>query len=334
MTKGKSVAKGKKPSSARAGAPAGFITGDFLPSTVTEQNLQDLVADGLIAEGSWRLPGKEAEPEPREGERVLLTTHVERGFSLPPHPFFRGFLNFFGAQLHHFAPNTIAYLSAYVTFCECFLGCPAHWGLFKHIFTIRSQSVKKANPDDGKTNVIQLCGGLGIQRRTGSSFPSLSFPDSVRGWQSTWFYCKDVAAPNMSTGLPPFTLARPTAPRSLVVSEAEKPTVDILVSSVVELVRGGVTGLDLLEVFLSRRIQPLKMRDHPMWYYSGTDDTTRSHPEDVPEDTVAQWIRSITGARDNAVGTKRIQPFSANHLPSRVSYEFVECFAVCISSSV
>jgi hypothetical protein len=62
-----------------------------------ERDLEDLVTGGLIAEGSWRLPGKEAEPEPHEDERVLLTTHVERGFSLPPHPFFRGFLNVFGA---------------------------------------------------------------------------------------------------------------------------------------------------------------------------------------------------------------------------------------------
>jgi hypothetical protein len=253
---------------------------------------------------------------------------VERGFSLPPHPFFRGFLNFFGAQLHHFPPNAIAYLSAYVTFCECFLGCPAHWGLFKHIFTIRSQAVKKANTNDSKTNVIQLCGGLGLQKRTGSSFPSLSFPDSVRGWQSTWFYCKDVASPNMSTGLPPFTLARPTAPRPLVVSEEEKAAVDTLVSSVVELVQGGVTGLDLLEVFLSRRIQPLRMRDHPMWHYSGANDSTRSHPEEVSEETIAQWLRSITGARDNPRGAKRIQPFSAEHQPNVVSYNFVECFHI------
>ena len=69
---------------------------------------------------------------------VLLATHVDRGFSLPPHPFFRGFLNFFGAQLHHFTPNTIVYLAAFVSLCENFLGCRPHWGLFKHIFTCRS----------------------------------------------------------------------------------------------------------------------------------------------------------------------------------------------------
>jgi hypothetical protein len=37
----------------------------------------------------------------------------------------------------------------------------------------------------------------------------------------------------------------------LIVEEEEKGEVAILVDAVVELVRGGVTGMDLLEVFLS-----------------------------------------------------------------------------------
>ena len=60
-----------------------------------------LAANGLIAPGAWRLPEGEVEPASCDGERVLLTTHMERGYSLPPHPCFRGFLNFFGAQIHH-----------------------------------------------------------------------------------------------------------------------------------------------------------------------------------------------------------------------------------------
>lgn len=181
MTKGKTEklerakkgVKEKKPSGARSSAPPGQIQGDFLRSTVTAEDVKNLVVDGLIANKSWRLPEGETEPEPREGERVLLLSHVERGFSLPPHPFFRGFLNFFGAQLHHFPPHAIAYLSMFVTLCECFLGCSPHWGLFKHIFTIQSQSVKKAKSSDSKTHVTQLCGGLGLQKRSKSAFPAM-----------------------------------------------------------------------------------------------------------------------------------------------------------------
>ena len=88
---------------------------------IQKEDLEDLASGGLIAHGSWRLPGNESEPQPQEGERILIATHVDRGFTLPPHPFFWGFLNFFGAQIHHFSPNTITYLAAYVSLCENFL---------------------------------------------------------------------------------------------------------------------------------------------------------------------------------------------------------------------
>ena len=54
---------------------------------VMEENLLELVEHGMIAHKSWRLPTEgETEPASREGERVLLLSHVYRGFSLPPHP--------------------------------------------------------------------------------------------------------------------------------------------------------------------------------------------------------------------------------------------------------
>ena len=36
--------------------------------------------EGLIPHGAARLPGKEWQPQPEEGECVLLATHVDRGF--------------------------------------------------------------------------------------------------------------------------------------------------------------------------------------------------------------------------------------------------------------
>ena len=50
---------------------------------------------------------------------------------------------------------------------------------------------------------------------------------------------------------------RVKTPPSLTIDKEEKTEVGILVSAVVGLIQGGVTCLDLLEVFLSRRIQPL-----------------------------------------------------------------------------
>ena len=92
----------------------------------------------------------------------------------------------------------------------------------------------------------------------------------------------------------------------------------VLVDRVVQLVRDGVTGMDLLEVFLRRRIQPLQARDHPMWMYSGTAETTRIHPEEVDEATLEGWLRSITGNKDNPRGARRVPPLDKSYETDKV----------------
>ena len=166
--------------------------------------------------------------------------------------------------------------------------------------------------------MIQMCGGLGIQMRNKSTFPAMILPDSVRGWQSTCFYCKDHLTPGQSTGLPPFSLARVEKHAPLKVAPEEKAHVKVLVELVVQLVRDGVTGMDLLEVFLGRRIQPLQARDHPIWMYSGLEDATRIHPEDVSEDTLEKWLMGITSNKDNPRGSRRVIPFDHSCQPEQV----------------
>ena len=41
-----------------------------------------------------------------------------------------------------------------------------------------------------------------------------------------------------------------------------------------------------------------------MCMYSGIDDSTRIHPEEVDEDTVEKWLRGITGNKDNPRGAE------------------------------
>ncbi|KAI4997341.1 hypothetical protein ZWY2020_052683 [Hordeum vulgare] len=283
---------------------------------MTANDLLELVEHGMIANKSWRLPAEgETEPAPTEGERVLLLSHVFRGFSLPAHPFFRGIMNHFGAQLHHFPPNAIAHLVAFVTLCECFIGCPPHWGLFKYVFFARSQTVKKLSQSDDKTHLLQLCGGLGFQKKTNSSYRPLQLSESVRNWQSTLFCCQDIACPNAATGLPPFSLDRPAPPRQLALSKVEKVQIQPLVDALIAVVRKGVTGTDLLETFLGRRIQPLQARHHAMWHYVGPEDSTRTHPECVTGETVTAWVRGITRACDNPQGARRVRPFRADNPP-------------------
>ena len=92
----------------------------------------------------------------------------------------------------------------------------------------------------------------------------------------------------------------------------------VLVERVVQLIRDGVTGMDLLEVFLRRRIHPLQARDHPMWLYSGTEDTTRIHTEEIDEVTLERWMASITGNKDNPRRARRIVPLDQSYEVEKV----------------
>ncbi|KAI5021535.1 hypothetical protein ZWY2020_058265 [Hordeum vulgare] len=50
-----------------------------------------------------------------------------------------------------------------------------------------------------------------------------------------------------------------------------------------------------------------------MWHYSGHEDSTRLHPEEVSQEIVAQWFKGITGACDYPLGSTRVLPFSAEN---------------------
>ena len=114
----------------------------------------------------------------------------------------------------------------------------------------------------------------------------MSFPDSIKGWQGTWFYCRDVhSGPNQS-GLPPYSTERVRAPESLLVAKEEKTEVGILATALV----GVVNDMDLLETFLARWIQPLQARYYPMWMYEGPSDPTLVHPKELDEKDVVCFI--------------------------------------------
>lgn len=92
----------------------------------------------------------------------------------------------------------------------------------------------------GRTNVLQLYGGLGLQLRGKNSFPEMSFPDSVKDWQDSSFYCQDVRVGEGQSGLPPYLAERIQSAPSFSASKEEKVDVDILVIALI--LRKGSTG--------------------------------------------------------------------------------------------
>lgn len=67
--------------------PPGWRVVDWVASGMTREVLTKYAGEGLSPKREWRVPDAgEIELNPRPGERVLLTTHLDQGFTLPPSP--------------------------------------------------------------------------------------------------------------------------------------------------------------------------------------------------------------------------------------------------------
>jgi hypothetical protein len=108
---------------------------------VTPFALNELVNGGLLApagEGwypAWMVPlASDRETNPPYDYVVSFIRLHERGFTAPASRFMRGLCYHYGVELHNFAPNTISQAATFVAVREGFLGIPANWDLWLHLF--------------------------------------------------------------------------------------------------------------------------------------------------------------------------------------------------------
>ena len=121
--------------------------GDWERCSVPHSRLVELQTKGFLPP-AYMVPvraglatyngGAQAEslPCPSMGERVCLVPYLLRGLRFPIHPFLHGLLEFYGLQLHNFTPASILHIAGYVALCELFLGCEAHFELWKRLFCL------------------------------------------------------------------------------------------------------------------------------------------------------------------------------------------------------
>jgi hypothetical protein len=50
----------------------------------------------------------------------------------------------YGVELHNFAPNAISQAATFVVVCEVFLGIPANWDLWVHLFCAETHTITMA----------------------------------------------------------------------------------------------------------------------------------------------------------------------------------------------
>ena len=135
----------------------------------------------------WVLPREEISPAPQGDEWVVFRSHFLRGFSLPASGFLRAFLEFYNLQPHHLTPNTVMLLSAFVTLCEGFLGVLPTLEPWAEFFQSKLGTVVAGVPTP--------CGAFIAMRWVSENnpFPPIPLIQSVKLWQKSYFYVKNIA---------------------------------------------------------------------------------------------------------------------------------------------
>ena len=67
---------------------------------------------------------------------MCFVSYLLRGVRFPIHPFLRGLLEYYGLQLHILTPGFILHITGYVSLCKLFLGCEAHYELWRKLFCL------------------------------------------------------------------------------------------------------------------------------------------------------------------------------------------------------
>ncbi|KAK1667893.1 hypothetical protein QYE76_056052 [Lolium multiflorum] len=284
-------------------------------SKISNQDVNLLKRLGLMKkEDAIRFPSEESYPNPPMEYRVSFVDHLIRGLSAPIHDFLRGLLFVYGIQLHQLTPNSILHISIFITLCECFLGIPPNWVLWKRIFCLRR---------NGSHHATYNIGGVVICVRTDVDYFDVKFPDSVQGWRKRWLYIHEESANSVEHNIIPFDGSAKIQRRrswDAEVSEEEKKATEALMSRIHQLqnTRGKeLSGVQITAYFLRIRVQPLQARKNPLWTYAGENDANRLST-DLSVKDLEKLIRRISSLskRDPIPSSCRVEPYSStNPLP-------------------
>ncbi|KAK1608567.1 hypothetical protein QYE76_032240 [Lolium multiflorum] len=176
-----------------------------------------------------RFPGEESFPTPGIGFRVTFTDHLIRDLSAPIHEFLRRLLLVYGLQLHQLTPNSILYISIFITLYECFLGTHPNWALRKRIFLVRRNS---------SHNTAYNVGGVVICIRPDVEYFDVKFPDYVQGWRKKWIYIREEDIDSQEYNIAPFNCSEKILRRRSWDAEAtdeEKSATEALMKRIHEL---------------------------------------------------------------------------------------------------
>ena len=94
---------------------------------------------------------------------------------------------YYGLDFHDLAPNFVLNISAFIAVCEAFLRIRPHFGLWLQTFCVKPKIVSGQQAE---------CGGAMVGRMPNVTWLDSSFAETVKGWQSGWFYITEPCGAN------------------------------------------------------------------------------------------------------------------------------------------
>ena len=114
-------------------------------------------------------------------ETVVFRSFYEKGFMLPVGAFFRRLLFFYGLEVTHLKPYSIAQIAIFIHLCEAFLGIAPHFNLWRALYHLRGY------PSAAHCDVV---GGATFSLRQGRSYPVLELRDNNKGGTRSGSLCR------------------------------------------------------------------------------------------------------------------------------------------------
>jgi hypothetical protein len=272
-------------------------------STVTADDLEDLVAEGLLRplsderQPEWIPPASGAAPSPPPRYVVSFVSFHERGFGVLASRFMRAILHNYGVELHNLSPNSISQAAIFVAVCEGYLGIAPHWDLWTHLF---SAELFASPTGERRVRAAVRAGGCILQLRQSraSQYIPAILVSSNKGWQRRWFYLR-----NDGEMLPPFSQRVVTvaadAWRYGTPHERQK-NLEPLLKALEALRKGGLTAAGVIAAIHRRRVLSLAERRLPLWEMTPEADLegSRMSADPLPIDVLHGRVAVALGKPD------------------------------------
>jgi hypothetical protein len=171
-------------------------------------------------------------------------------------------------ELHNFTPNAILQAVSFVAVCEGFLGIPANWDLWVHLF--RGELHTLATGERGMRRVV-CAGGLTLTLRDTHKelYLSCTMTPNNAEWEKGWFYLR-----NDGAGLPPYTekvlREKPDAWVHGVSPPSRQRRLESLTDALHQFVGSGLVLTSVITNFHHRRVIPLMERELRIFEMSDT----------------------------------------------------------------